>query len=331
MRRLIVAFVLLLALVPMGTATPAAAQSVSCSSFDAWEWAQTIYDSDPSTHSSLDPDGNGIVCDQLPHGGFAPTTWADKVPTGLQEATILRVIDGDTFEMSIDGVSNRVRIYRADTPETQNKQECGGQQATDFATWALGFNDLGNTVYLERDKNTRDIYGRELAYVWFTVGGQPYMLNELLIRSGWADDADFGDRKYAEQFGAAKDFAKDHDLGVWAQCGGFGVPVSGTSSSGGSGTGNAPADQQPSTGNEGGSADQPANEPVYVAPTEAPVYEAPVEEPDQGGGCNPNYTGCVPNVPYDLDCKDIGYSVQVIGYDQYNLDGDGDGWGCESY
>lgn len=47
--------------------------------------------------------------------------------------------------------------------------------------------------------------------------------------------------------------------------------------------------------------------------------------------CNPNYSGCVPNVAYDLDCPDIGYSVTVIGYDQYRLDGDDDGYGCESY
>lgn len=47
--------------------------------------------------------------------------------------------------------------------------------------------------------------------------------------------------------------------------------------------------------------------------------------------CNPNYSGCVPNVSYDLDCPDIGYQVVVTGYDQYNLDGDNDGYGCESY
>jgi len=328
MRRLIVAFVLLLALVPMGQSAPVAAQSVSCGSYDAWEWAQSVFESDPQRYGALDSDGDGTACPELPHGGFAPAFWTDRIPADVEEATIIREIDGDTYEMLIGGVSNRVRIYRADTPETQNEHECGGQEATDFAAYALGFNDKPGVVYLERDKSTKDKYGRELAYVWFLIGGQPYLLNHILINNGWGDDVDYGDRKYDEELKDAAAFAKRHNLGVWAQCGGFGVPASGNSSGGG--TGNAPA-VQPSTGNEGGSADQPANEPVYVAPTEAPVYEAPVEEPDQGGGCNPNYTGCVPNVPYDLDCKDIGYSVQVIGYDQYNLDADNDGWGCESY
>jgi len=47
--------------------------------------------------------------------------------------------------------------------------------------------------------------------------------------------------------------------------------------------------------------------------------------------CNPNYSPCVPNVSYDLDCPDIGQRVSVIGYDQYHLDADHDGIGCESY
>jgi beta-lactam-binding protein with PASTA domain len=48
--------------------------------------------------------------------------------------------------------------------------------------------------------------------------------------------------------------------------------------------------------------------------------------------CDPDYTGaCVPDVPYDLDCSDIGYqTVYVVGYDKYGFDGyDNDGIGCE--
>lgn len=68
------------------------------------------------------------------------------------------------------------------------------------------------------------------------------------------------------------------------------------------------------------------------------VTKSPVNEVTRVGtyvkpvsSCNPNYSGCVPNVSYDLNCADIGYSVSVIGYDQYGLDRDNDGYGCESY
>ncbi len=48
--------------------------------------------------------------------------------------------------------------------------------------------------------------------------------------------------------------------------------------------------------------------------------------------CDPNYSGyCVPNVSYDLDCKDIKHRVEVVGTDDNNFDADHDGIGCESY
>lgn len=47
--------------------------------------------------------------------------------------------------------------------------------------------------------------------------------------------------------------------------------------------------------------------------------------------CDPNYTPCVPNTSYDLNCADVGHQVTVVGTDDDHLDGDGDGIGCESY
>ncbi len=63
------------------------------------------------------------------------------------------------------------------------------------------------------------------------------------------------------------------------------------------------------------------------APAPAPApSSAPVSN------CDPNYSPCVPNVGYDLDCPDIGFQVQVIGVDHHGFDGnDNDGLGCESY
>lgn len=47
------------------------------------------------------------------------------------------------------------------------------------------------------------------------------------------------------------------------------------------------------------------------------------------GSCDPNYSPCVPDVAYDLDCGDLGYSVQVVGGDPHGFDRDDDGIGCE--
>ena len=45
--------------------------------------------------------------------------------------------------------------------------------------------------------------------------------------------------------------------------------------------------------------------------------------------CDPNYTGCVPNTGSDVDCAEVGETVEVVGSDVDGLDADGDGLGCE--
>lgn len=56
---------------------------------------------------------------------------------------------------------------------------------------------------------------------------------------------------------------------------------------------------------------------------------SPPPPPAPSAGCHPSYSPCVPDVPYDIDCADIGFTVRVVGSDEYRLDGDGDGYGCE--
>jgi hypothetical protein len=51
----------------------------------------------------------------------------------------------------------------------------------------------------------------------------------------------------------------------------------------------------------------------------------------RNSNCAPGYSPCIKNVDYDLDCADIGQEVSVTGEDQYRLDADGDGYGCETY
>lgn len=73
--------------------------------------------------------------------------------------------------------------------------------------------------------------------------------------------------------------------------------------------------------------------------TTAPVTQvtaigtkSPYVAPQPASNCDSNYTPCVPNVSYDLDCPDIGFQVTVIGNDHHGFDGnDNDGQGCESY
>jgi len=67
------------------------------------------------------------------------------------------------------------------------------------------------------------------------------------------------------------------------------------------------------------------------AETSAPT-EPPVDTPAPADDCHPSYDPCLPIVD-DLNCPDVramGLApVLVIGPDDYRLDGDHDGLGCE--
>lgn len=67
----------------------------------------------------------------------------------------------------------------------------------------------------------------------------------------------------------------------------------------------------------------------YLFGSDDTTTQSSVEAEDSN--CNPNYSPCIPNSSYDLDCADVGKTVRVIGTDEYRLDRDGDGAGCESY
>jgi resuscitation-promoting factor RpfB len=73
---------------------------------------------------------------------------------------------------------------------------------------------------------------------------------------------------------------------------------------------------------------------IAVAPKPKP---APAPAPQPASNCHPSYTGaCVPSGVSDVDCSGgsgngpyyVGF-VHVVGYDEYDLDRDGNGLGCE--
>ena len=194
--------------------------------------------------------------------------------------------------MTIDGVEEEVRTYRSDAPEFNG---CGGLSSTEFVQRALAYNNGDLTIYLEKDITDRDRYDRYLAYVWWTIDSKPYLLNEVLLRSGWARDVDYGDRLYTDQFAMASQFAEKWQIGQYAECGGF--------------------------------------DASDLVGSDVPVEEITQEGPG-AGECDPSYPDvCIPpiEVTGDLDCGQIDYRrFQVIPPDPHGFDAEGDGVGCES-
>ena len=198
---------------------PASAQAVDCTGYDSQIWAQSVFETDPTRYAALDPDGNGLACEEL-QPGAAPAWWTETVPVGAEPAQLASVIDGDTIRVNLGGVEEPVRLILIDTPETHDPDdppECYGQEATTYLSWLLS---LGGQLYLESDVTDRDRYDRLLRYAWLDFGdGHPFLVNEVMVRSGYAALYTYPpDVKYVEQIREAQTFAREQEYGLWSGC-----------------------------------------------------------------------------------------------------------------
>jgi len=211
-------------------------------------------------------------------------------PTGqTTEATVVRVVDGDTIVVAYGGAQYKVRYIGMNTPETVDPSrpiQWMGPEAS-AANKALV---TGRTVILEKDVSETDRYGRLLRYVWLTDGAAWTLVNLALIKQGFASVSTYPpDVKYVDVYVAAERDARAGAVGLW---------------------GEAPA----------------------ADPAAAPTADSTPKATTGSSKCHPSYDPCLPIVG-DLDCPEIRAMgkapVTVKGPDDYRLDRDGDGVGCE--
>jgi len=142
-------------------------------------------------------------------------TGTPEITSTLPQAQVVRVIDGDTIEVLLDGQSYRVRYIGIDTPETVDLRlpvECFGREASERNRQLVE----GKTVRLEKDVSETDAFARLLRYVW--VDGQ--MINAALVEEGYATVATYPpDVKYVDQLLALQQQARQAGLGLWSACG----------------------------------------------------------------------------------------------------------------
>jgi micrococcal nuclease len=135
-------------------------------------------------------------------------------------ATVERVVDGDTIVVDVDGGGEeRIRLIGVDTPESvkpDSPVECFGAEASTFTASLL---PEGTRVRLERDVEARDDYGRLLAYVYRAEDAM--FVNLELVEQGYAQPLTIPPNvAHAEQFVAASRRAEAADRGLWSACGG---------------------------------------------------------------------------------------------------------------
>ncbi len=144
----------------------------------------------------------------LPDLGRA--TPSGEVPAGVQEAVLVRVVDGDTSTVLLDGREETVRYIGIDTPE---RGEPGHLAATQAHQALLAVRGEG-ALFLLPDRSQRDPYGRLLRYV-YTAGG--VFVNREMIGQGWALPVEFPpDLKHASDFRRVAREAAEARRGFWS-------------------------------------------------------------------------------------------------------------------
>jgi micrococcal nuclease len=138
------------------------------------------------------------------------------IPIGVQDLSpsyeVLRVLDGDTFEITYEEKVTKVRLIGVDTPETVKAGtpvQWYGKEASDFTKATL----KDKKVRLEFDKGQRDLYGRLLAYVYLPNGD---MLNVTLLNRGYAVAKFYSPNyKHKKLFLDVEAKAKEAKIGLW--------------------------------------------------------------------------------------------------------------------
>ena len=156
--------------------------------------------------------------------GSTPVATISDQDSLAPNATVDRVVDGDTIVADINGTRERVRLLGIDTPESvaeTRPDQCYGVEASDYLKALL---PKGTEITLIRDKEVRDQYDRLLAYV-IRSDDQLFVNLDLLLQ-GYAGVLIYSPNDYYEAlFTEAENTAIRGDMGLWGVCGGPDVPL----------------------------------------------------------------------------------------------------------
>ena len=132
-------------------------------------------------------------------------------------ATVLRVVDGDTIHARVAGRDETIRLIGIDTPETVKPNtpvQCFGEEASHQTKALL---PAGTPIQLVRDAEARDDYGRLLAYVY--RAGDGLFVNLELAEGGFAVPLTIRPNvAHTDEFVAAASDAQRAGRGLWAAC-----------------------------------------------------------------------------------------------------------------
>lgn len=130
------------------------------------------------------------------------------------------VHDGDTITVRVKGIAGlfsgeeKVRLIGIDAPELRQKP--WGKKAKNHLNELIS--ESNGVVGLQLDVESRDKYGRLLAYVWDSKG--KLLINEKMIGDGYAMLYTFPPNvKHVERLRSAQTLARQDKEGIWGRGG----------------------------------------------------------------------------------------------------------------
>jgi micrococcal nuclease len=152
--------------------------------------------------------------------GKAESTGICK-PNGIEKAKVIKVVDGDTIEVS-GGCKDKIRLLYIDTPETVKPNtpvQCYGPEASSFSKKSL---KVGSEIFLKSDKESEDRYGRSLRILYKNeneVDNFEKSYNYELVSKGYGVAKFYSPNSfYKKEMLAGEQNAKENSLGIWKNC-----------------------------------------------------------------------------------------------------------------
>lgn len=144
------------------------------------------------------------------------TTPAENTKIQPGYYSVSNFFDGDTFEVNMEGNTEKIRLIGVDTPETHDPRkdvQCFGEEASKFTKALIG----NNPVRLEADplNTNRDRYNRLLRYAYLPDGRQ---VNAEIIQQGYGFAYIIFPFEQKEIFKSYQQEAQNHNRGLWATC-----------------------------------------------------------------------------------------------------------------
>lgn len=128
------------------------------------------------------------------------------------KVTLNKCVDGDTAYFNLDDEIIKTRFLAIDTPESTNKIEKYGKEASKYTCDKLS---NSKKIEIEYDENSekKDKYGRDLVWVW--VDNE--LLQEQLLHEGLAEVKYlYGDYEYTPRLQEAQKSAKEKGINIWS-------------------------------------------------------------------------------------------------------------------